>query len=155
MVAAALSATLVAAGETVSAVTGSNVIVTCMDAALDGSAMGIAVTITWFGDGTVDGAVYVAAAPEPEVEMAPHVVPEQPPPEMLQLIVDNGFDPRTGLSSAPNVAVDDTVTEEGPSIVKVNRLVTEMVTVAVFEGSAPLVAVSRTVGDEGNTDGAV
>ena len=87
--------------------------------------------------------------------MLPQAAPEQPVPETLQLISGDGFDPGIGVSSAAKFVVEETVAEEGPLIASVNRLVILTANAAVFDGSAVLVAVTRTVAGDGSTWGAV
>ena len=87
--------------------------------------------------------------------MLPQAPPEQPAPETPQLIEEDGFDPGIGVSSAAKFVLEETVAEDGPLIASVNRLVTLTATVSAFDGSAPLVAVTRTIAGDGNTCGAV
>jgi hypothetical protein len=66
-----------------------------MDAVFDGSAAGVAVIVTIFGEGASAGATNVAEEPLPAI--VPHVAPEQPAPEIVQLIAGLGFEFATGV----------------------------------------------------------
>lgn len=69
-----------------------------MDAAFDGSAVGVAVIETISGEGARAGATNVAEEPLPVI--VPHVGPEQPAPETVQLIAVLGFEFATGVKVA-------------------------------------------------------
>ena len=82
-------------------------------------------------------------------------MPAHPAPETDQEIAGFGSEPGTGVSVADRPAVAPAAMDEGPLIVKVKLLVMVIATVAFFEGSATLVAVSVTVGGDGNVCGAM
>jgi hypothetical protein len=82
-------------------------IVTTASTAFEGSASGVAVTVTVLGFGTVIGAVYVSTsgiAANPlacvVVVSVPQVDPLHPVPASDHVIVALGFDPETGTSVA-------------------------------------------------------
>jgi hypothetical protein len=69
-----------------------------MDAAFVGSATGVAVIVTVFGEGARVGAIKITEEPLPEI--APQVAPEQPAPATAQLIAVLGFEFGAGASVA-------------------------------------------------------
>lgn len=93
----------------------------------------------------------------PAGTMLPHPpeAGEQPAPERLQETAGLGLELGAGVSVAVNCAVAPVETLDGPERVSVNVLVSWMVAVACFEGSAVLVAVTVTAGELGRLGGAV
>ena len=128
---------------------------TPIDANRDGSATGVAVIVILVGDGAINGAVYVACAPEPTATIVPHAAPVQRVPEMLQEIIGLGFEPAAGISAAANPALLALETADGPLSVSVKCAVSEITTVLFFDGSATLEAINVTVAGEGSACGAV
>jgi hypothetical protein len=126
------------------------IIVTVTDAALEGSASGVAVICTVAGAGGNAGAVYT-----PLEEIVPHAAPVHPVPETLHEIARLGFELATGLSVAVKLAAEPAFTEAGPVSVSANELVMVIVPVPLFDGSAMLVAVRETLGGAARIWGAV
>ena len=87
--------------------------------------------------------------------IVPHVAPEQPAPETVQLTLPLGLDPGADITVALNCPVAPLFTLAGP-LTLTDKLPLERVTVVLedFEPSAWLVAVTVTVAGEGNTAGA-
>jgi hypothetical protein len=111
------------------------------------SATEVAVTVTWFGVGTVPGAVY-----SPPVDIDPQVAPLQPLPATLHdtAVFDVPITVAANCWCPPVrtcAVAGETVTEIG------GMMVTEAV--ADFVGSAAEVAVTETCGGLGTADGAV
>jgi hypothetical protein len=125
-------------------------IVTGIDVAFVESASGVAVICTVAGAGGKDGAVYI-----PLEEIVPHAVPVQPAPETLHEIARLGFELATGVSVAVKLAVLPAFTDAGPVRASENELVTVIVPVPSFDGSAMLMAVRVTLGGAVRTCGAV
>lgn len=146
------SASVTVEGETRTAMS-EEVMVRLEEAALDGSAAGVAVTVTVPEEGGDDGAVYVAVALEPTI--VPHADPEQSGPETDQLMAVSGFDPEAGTNEAVKVPLDPAANDEGPLSENVKVLVTVTAAVELFEGSARLVAMRVTDGGVGRIRGAV
>ena len=66
-----------------------------------------------------------------------------------------GFEPGTGVTVAKYVAVAPLSTEVGPLTARVKFAVRVSVALAIFDGSATLVAVTATFAGEGRICGAV
>jgi hypothetical protein len=69
-----------------------------MEATFVGSAPGVAVIVTTFGDGATLGAINPAV--EPLAEIDPQDAPEHPAPDTVQLIAVLGFEFGRGVSVA-------------------------------------------------------
>ena len=86
--------------------------------------------------------------------MLPQAVPLQPGPETLQLTAGSGLEFGAGVSVAVNCATVPVSTEAGPLTARLKLLVTLIVAVTAFEGSARLLAVSVMLGSGGRICGA-
>ncbi len=118
-----------------------------MAAAFVGSATGVAVIVTMFGDGAAPGAMNVAVAPLKEID--PHADPVQPAPESVHPIAVLGFELGAGVSVAAKFAVVPALTVVGPDTEKVKWLVTVISADPDLPGSAALRAFTVTVGAAG------
>lgn len=147
--------TMAGLGSTVTFTGTAELIMTASDAAFEGSAAGVAVIVTWSGDGASEGAVYIALLPAPVPTIVPHAAPAQPAPDTLQEIIMLGLEFATGVSVAAKLPLPPAVTAEGPFTLNVKWLIIVSAMDALFDGSATLVAVSSTVGGEGSICGAV
>ena len=87
--------------------------------------------------------------------MEPQAAPAQPLPETLQEISVAGLEPGCGVRVAAKFALSPAFIEEGPLTENAKWLVKVVVTAALLEGSAMLVAVTKTVGGDGRIRGAV
>ncbi len=96
------------------------------------------------------GAMYT-----PPEEIVPHAVPVQPEPETLQEIARLGFEFAIGVSVAIKLAALPALTDPGPVTLSENELVTVIVPVPLFDGSATLIAVREMLGGAVRTCGAV
>ena len=87
--------------------------------------------------------------------MVPQDAPEHPVPEMDHEIAGFGFEFGTGVSVAARLALAPAAIDDGPVSVKVKLLVTVIVAMAFFDGSARLAALIVNVGGDGRFCGAV
>lgn len=118
-------------------------------AALEGSATLRAVSVTLGGTGRICGAV--KSPPESTV---PQAAPAQPDPPTLQPTARLGLPEPETLAANCRVAPSSTSAVAGATLTA-RSLVTLTAAVALFEGSATLVAVMVSVADEGRFCGAV
>jgi hypothetical protein len=91
----------------------------------------------------------------PLEEIVPHAAPAQPVPATLQEIARLGFEPAAGVSVAVYVAEVPALIDVRPDTARENKLAMVMVPVALFDGSATLVAVREMLGDAVRISGAM
>jgi hypothetical protein len=129
--------------------------VTVVDAAFDGSAAGVAVIVIRFGDGAAAGAVYVAKEPGLTTAIVPQADPAQPVPKMLHEIAEEGLELGMGIKVATKLEFAPVLMAEGLLTENAKRLVSVIGAVAILDGSAALVAITMTAGEDGRICGAV
>ena len=155
------AASVAVAGDTVMPTPGCTAIVTC--AFFVGSPKGVTVIVTLFGEGTIEGAVYVAELAEGLPPLAcvvttlntPQLAPLHPGPDTAQDSARLGLEPGTGVRVAVIVAVPETGTVPGAATCSKKLLVIVSATGARLNGSATLSAMSVAVDGFGKIWGAM